>query len=245
LTADASMPGLRAYGFLAVLLLVALRAFGAAAQAALPPDESRTLGQPVADAVFVDAQGSALAVRSLAGRPVVVSPIFTRCQYTCPTITASLEQAVAQVGTPGEDFEVLSLSFDVADTPADLARYRARMDLPEAWKLARADAEALLPFLDSIDFRFISNPHGGFTHPNLVVVLSPELTVAKYLHGTAFEAEDLRAALALARGEGSVLHGIAPYLFVVGVLGALLAAFVLALLIGRIRSRPSKRADLH
>jgi protein SCO1/2 len=236
------MPGARANVLLALLLIAALRAPNAAAQGALPPDESRTLGQPVADVVLVDADGNPLALRSLAGRPVVVSPIFTRCRQTCPAITASLAHAVAQVGTPGEDFEVLSVSFDVADTPADLAQYRARMHLPEGWKLARADSEVLLPFLDSIDFRFISGTSGGFTHPNLVVVLTPELRVAKYLYGTAFEEDDLRAALALARGEGAAWQGLAPYLFVAGVIGALLAAFVVALLIGRIRSGASQRA---
>jgi len=234
------MSVLRASGLFTWLLIAALRAPEAAAQGALPPDESRTLGRPVAEVVFVDADANALALRSLAGRPIVVSPIFTRCGQTCPTITASLEQAVAQVGTPGEDFEILSLSFDVADTPADLAQFRERMHLPAGWKLARADSEALLPFLDSIDFRFISGPGGGFTHPNLVVVLSPELIVTKYLYGTTFEADDLRAALALARGEGSMGQGLAPYLFVVGVLGALLASFVVALLIGRMRSGPRR-----
>jgi len=194
----------------------------------------------VADAIFTDAEGRELSVHSLAGRPVVVSPIFTRCGYTCPMITASLRQAVAQVGVPGEDFEVLSLSFDVEDEPDDLARFRRRMDLPAAWKLARAESEVLLPFLDSLDFRFISNADGNFTHPNLVVVLSPELRVAKYLYGTAFEPEELRKALALARGEASRLHALAPYLFAVGVLGALVAAFAVALLVGRVRARASQ-----
>jgi protein SCO1/2 len=234
------MWGSRGKGVLAAALIATLAGAGAGAQTALPPDESRTLGEPVADAVFVAADGSPFAIRSLAGKPVVVSPIFTRCQHTCPTITSNLKRTVAQVGVAGEDFEVLSVSFDVADTPDDLARFHQRMHLPEAWKLVRADAEALLPFLDSLDFRFISDPNGGFTHPNLVVVLSPELIVTKYLYGKVFEAEDLRAALALARGEDTLLQAISPYLFVVGVLGALVAAFVVALLIGRARGKASK-----
>ncbi len=234
----------RKRGFVAAALLVVVAGAASDARAALPPDESRTLGRPVADAVFTDAQGRELAVRSLAGRPVVVSPIFTRCHHTCPTITASLKQAVAQIGVPGEDFEVLSLSFDVADTPEDLARFRRRMGLPEAWKLARAGSEVLLPFLDSLDFRFISDANGGFTHPNLVVVLSPELSVAKYLHGTAFAADDLRDALALARGEGAWLHALGPYLFVGGALGALAAALAVALRVGRPRRGPTPRAGV-
>lgn len=237
-----AIPAPSARALLAAFLIALFARDGVTAQTALPPDESRTLGQPVADAVFVDANGEALAIGSLAGKPVVVSPIFTRCHHTCPTITANLKRAVAEVGAPGADFEVLSVSFDVADTPEDLARYRQRMDLPEAWKLARADAEALLPFLDSLDFRFISDPSGGFTHPNLIAVLSPELVVTKYLYGKVFDPNDLRAALALARGEGSLLQALSPYLFVAGVLGSLAAAFAVALLLGRAKARTSPAA---
>ena len=115
MTAGAAMWGSRAKDVLAAALIATLAGAGAGAQTALPPDESRTLGEPVADAVFVAADGSPFAIRSLAGKPVVVSPIFTRCQHTCPTITSNLKRTVAQVGVAGEDFEVLSVSFDVAD----------------------------------------------------------------------------------------------------------------------------------
>lgn len=216
-----------------------LAAGAAGAQTTLPPNEELTLGRRVADANFLDEHGDTVELKSLAGRPVIVSPIFTRCHHVCPRITASLEQAVAEVGTPGETFEVLSLSFDTGDTSEDLVRFRSKLGLPPAWRLVRATSDELLPFLDSIDFRFISADDGTFVHPNLVVVLTPELEVARYLYGVDYEATDLRNALASARGETPFLDAVGPYLLVVGVLGALFTALVIGVLLTRSRASPS------
>jgi protein SCO1/2 len=208
----------------------------ASAQTALPPDETLTVGRRVADSVFIDEHGDAVELRSLAGRPLIVSPIFTRCHHVCPTITASLKQAVAELGTPGETFDVMSLSFDVADTDEDLSGFRSKLALPTAWRLVRATSDELLPFLDSIDFRFISADDGTFVHPNLVVVLTPDLEVARYLYGVDYRATDLRNALATARGESPFLDRVGPYLFVVGVLGALIATLVIGITLSRSRA---------
>lgn len=220
----------------AVVALVAAAGV-AGAQTALPPDESSTLGRRVADAVFLDEHGDPVQLQSLAGRPLIVSPIFTRCHHVCPTITASLKQAVAELGTPGDAFNVLSLSFDVSDGDDDLSRFRRKLALPATWKLVRATSDQLLPFLDSIDFHFISADDGTFVHPNLVVVLTPDLAVARYLYGVDYRAEDLSRALATARGDRPLLDALGPYLLVVGVLGALAAALAIGLTLSRSRAR--------
>jgi len=226
----------RLFGAVAAVLFAAAVA---RAQTALPPDERRTLGQRVADAVFRDEHGDPVELRSLAGRPLIVSPIFTRCHHVCPTITASLKRAVAELAEPGDAFNVLSLSFDVSDRDEDLGRFRSRLELPAAWRLVRATNDQLLPFLDSIDFRFISADDGSFVHPNLVVVLTPDLEVARYLYGVDYSAADLRKALASARGEHPLLDAVGPYLLVVGVLGALATALVIGITLSRSRARAS------
>jgi len=209
----------------------------AGAQTALPPDEARTLGRRVADAVFLDEHGGRVELRSLAGRPLIVSPIFTRCHHVCPTITANLKAAVSELGTPGDAFNVLSVSFDVSDDDEDLRRFRSKLELPATWALVRATSDELLPFLDSIDFRFISADDGSFVHPNLVVVLTPDLEVARYLYGVDYRAEDLRRALATARGEHPLLDAVGPYLLVVGVLGALVTTLLIGITLSRSRAR--------
>jgi protein SCO1/2 len=237
----ASRPLLRRLVAAAAALLAA---GSAVAQTTLPPDESRTRGRRVADAVFRDERGEAVELRSLGGRPLIVSPIFTRCHRVCPAITASLKRAVAELGGAGDGFEVLSLSFDVGDTDEDLRGFRHRLGLPETWRVVRATSDQLLPFLDSIDFRFISADDGSFVHPNLVVVLTPELEVARYLYGVDYRAGDLRDALATARGERLLLDSMGPYLFVVGVLGALVATLGIGLVLSRARRRARSAVPL-
>ncbi|UCE87189.1 MAG: SCO family protein, partial [Deltaproteobacteria bacterium] len=101
---------------LAAVLGATLSASAAFSQPALPPNETGTIGRRIADARLVDANGDELRVRSLAGKPLIVSPIFTRCRHVCPRITANLKSAIAGLGAPGEDFNVLSVTFDAGDT---------------------------------------------------------------------------------------------------------------------------------
>jgi protein SCO1/2 len=211
----------------------------AAAQPALPPDETKTLGRRVVDAQLRDEHGRELAVSSLEGKPLVVSPIFTKCQHVCPRITSGLKQAIEPVGVPGEEFNVLSVSFDTSDTEEDLMRFRQRLDLPEGWKLTKASSEELLPFLESLDFHFLSQKNGGFIHPNLVVFLTPDLRVAKYLYGVDYDPGDVRTALEIARGRGLLLDRLAPYIFLVGVLGMIATSFVILVTWKRSRPRAS------
>jgi protein SCO1/2 len=200
------------------------------------------VGRPTADVRLVDENGEEFRVRSLEGKPLVVSPIFTRCHHVCPMITANLKAAIADVGVPGEDFNVLSVTFDAKDTEEDLAGFKERSKLPEAWKLARGESEQVLPFLDSIDFRFISQKDGQFIHPNLVVFLTPDLTIAKYLYGTDYSAADVRKALDIALGRGWLLNRIAPYVFLIGVLGMIGALFVILVTLRRARTAAKNAA---
>jgi protein SCO1/2 len=212
---------------LVAVLAAVCSAPAAWAQTALPPNEPEMVGRRVADARFVDENGDALDVRAFEGKPLLVSPIFTRCHHVCPMITANLNAAIADVGVVGEDFNILSVTFDAKDTEEDLRRFKERSKLPEAWKFARGESEEVLPFLDSIDFRFISQKDGQFIHPNLVAFLTPDLTIAKYLYGTDYDEADVRGALDIALGRGRLLNALAPYIFLIGVLGVIGTLFVI------------------
>ena len=70
----------------------------------------------------------------------------------------------------------------------------------------------------------------------MVVVLTPDLEVARYLYGVDYRAADLRNALATARGESFFLDAIGPYLLAVGVIGALVTTLVIGVLLTRSRA---------
>ncbi len=186
------------------------------------PDAARLRGHRVPDVVLRDDAGRSFRLRELAGRPLILSPVFTRCPHACPMITRSLREALEPVGPPGERYGVLTLSFDPADTPADLAAFRRAHDLPAPWRLAVGDSAEVRRLLESLDFGFVRVP-GGFAHPNGVFVLDDSLRVSDWISGLVFDTDELRRAVGRAHlSMGSTLVRRArPYLALVAALGAL------------------------
>lgn len=200
----------------------------AAAQTILPPDEKKTRGSVVPDVTLLSEDSTAFQLSSLAGKPIVVSPIFTTCPSTCSEITGSLRDALAAIGEPGVGYQVLTVSFDPADGPAALRAYRDRLSLPPGWRLATATPENLARLLGAIDFQYAPLPEGGFAHANTIAVLSPALAVSGYVHGVFFEEKEVRAALEHAAADVSLVRHYRPLILLVAVvaLATMLAVLV-------------------
>lgn len=181
------------------------------------PDESRVRGTHVPDIALLRDDSTTVMLSSLAGRPVVVSPIFATCQSTCPMITASLRDALGEIGEPGVGYHVLTISFDPADGPSTMRMYRRQMALPGGWTLAVANEEDRKKLFDAIDFHVEALAGSGFAHPNAIAVLTPTLVVSSYAYGVSFEAKDLRRRLEVATQEASFVRHYRPIIIAVAV----------------------------
>jgi protein SCO1/2 len=221
----------------ALVLPAMLAALAVRAQHVLPPDEGKAVGVAVPRVWFVDENGDTLRVEDLAGSPLIVSPVFTACPHVCPAITASLVSALDGVGGVGRTFNVLTLSFDPADTPVALRLYREKTAMPPEWKLASGYPDQVGPFLDALDFDFTALADGGFAHANAVVFVSSDLEVSGYLHGLMYTAEEVKAALRVAAGRRSLVERARPWLLA----AAFVTLFTTALVIiaATRRSSPS------
>ncbi len=210
-----------------VALWLALGAPAVRAQMALPPDEKRTHGAQVPDVTLTGEDSTSFKLSTLAGKPVIVNPVFTTCEQTCPMITSNLRTALGEIGEPGVGYQVLTISFDPADGPAQLREYRKKLDLPAGWKLAVASPEDRKAFLDAIDFNYEALPDGGFVHANVIAILTPTLNVSSYAHGVTYEANDLRAKLERATRESSLVRHYRPYIALAAAMGLISIAVVL------------------
>lgn len=213
---------------------VAMLATAVAAQVPAPPDESKTRGHVVPDVTLVDDHGTTFRLSELGGKPLLVSPIFTHCQGACIAITSTLKDAVASAGTIGTDFNVLTLSFDPADSVESMHAYREAHQLPDAWKLAVASAEDRTALLDAIDFHFVTLDGGAFNHVNEVAVLDRNLAVSGYLHGTFHTKETVVAALQVANGKRG-LEGRGNLVLLVAVVGIIASLVSMLTLLTRRR----------
>ncbi|GAB6065252.1 SCO family protein [Aquifex pyrophilus] len=210
----------------------------------IPPNESKTIDTYVpGDIRLVDSFGNKFQLKDLKGKPIIISPIYTRCKAACPLITKNLLKVIPKVGEPGKDFWVLTLTFDPKDTLEDIRRYREKYNIDgRGWKVVKAKTtEDLFKLLDAIDFRFMTAGE-EFIHPNLIVVLSPELQIKDYLYGVNYSYLELANALRIARGELALPEKFRSYLFIVGMVGVAGTSVYLLYLINRILQKRKKAA---
>ena len=177
------------------------------------------LGRAVPPINWVDESGRTRVLSEFAGFPVVILPIYTRCQTACLQNTDQLKNALADVSTDPRGFRVVLFSFDPTDTSAALANYRRREAIPLAWSIGRASQPEIDALLESIGFQ-AGKAGREFVHPNLVVFLDSKLRIAKWIYGTDYSAKDVDFALKVAAGESDWIGQHWQWLYAVCLFGA-------------------------
>jgi protein SCO1 len=165
------------------------------------------------DLAFRDETGREVRLGDYFGqRPVVLSLVYYECPMLC---TLTLNGLVSAMGvlpwTPGQEFELVTVSFDPRETPAQAAAkkkaYLARYKRPEAaagWHFLTGDEPALRALTKAVGFRYAwDGPSQQFAHPAGLVVATPDGRMARYLFGVEYAPKDLRLALVEA-SEGKV-----------------------------------------
>ncbi len=209
-------------GGLIALLFFIFTAFSQEGSTGIPPNESKTLGQKLPNVRLIDTQGREFHLYDLEGKPVILSPIYTNCTSACPIITDSLKKVIPKLGIPGKDFWVLSLTFDPTDGLTNIKDFQKKHGIDGyGWKVVMAkNKKDLFELLDAIDFRFMSVPESkDFVHPNLIVFISPDMKIKRYLYGVVFKEEDMEKALGYALGKESFIDKLYRWFFFIGLIG--------------------------
>jgi len=164
-------------------------------------DEPRYLGTPIDRAtVLEDSEGRPFTVGELLGKPVILLLSYYGCDGSCPTMNLELAKVLARVERfqLGRDYRVLTLSFDGRDTPATAAEFLRKTGTTpvEGWRHAVLREREVRGFAGSVGFNFFwSDAARAFLHPNVLVFLTPEGRVARYIYGTRMDARTIELAL--------------------------------------------------
>jgi len=177
------------------------------------------LGGTVAlDATFAGEDGSPVTLRQLIHTPTILALVY----YNCPNVCDYLLTGVAGVlkglpAEPGTDFNVITISIDDRETPAD-ARRAKRIGLeciekpfpPESWRFLTGTVPNIAAIADSVGLRFVRRDT-YFDHPVGIIILSPAGKIVRYMNGADFLPADLKLSL-LEASEGRVGPTIARFL---------------------------------
>ena len=179
----------------------------------------RKLGDRIpTDLTFQNEDGESVALETyLDGEtPVVLNLVYHNCPMLCGLMldgfTSSLE---SMAWTPGEEFRVLTVSFNHREGP-EIARekkerYVERLGRPgaaEGWHFLTGDSTAVQKLTSAVGFNFRWVPEEQeYAHPTAQVFLSGEGMVTRYIYGIEIPSGDMRKALVEA-SNGSVGNAI-------------------------------------
>ncbi len=154
------------------------------------------------DAVFRDEQGRPVTLRSLIDRPTILVLVYYRCPGVCSPLMSGLVEVLDKVArVPGRDYRIISLSFAETEKPALAAAKKAnylaafRRPFPaDAWRFLTGAKEPIRAVTDSIGFRY-QLVDGEYAHPAVLVFLSPQGRIVRYMSGLTFLSFDVHMAI--------------------------------------------------
>jgi protein SCO1/2 len=171
-----------------------------------PPEEiglDERLGAHIPlDLSFADERGETVALRDLVTGPTIIVPVYYGCPNVCSFLQGGLAQALPGIRLkPGEDYRVLSVSFDETETPATAAKARSiyyatlGKDFPaDAWLFLTGDLPAIQALTSAAGYRFTRRGN-DFLHPVAVFIVDGDGQIVRYLQGTSFLPMELTLAL--------------------------------------------------
>lgn len=154
---------------------------------------------------FRDHVGQAVSLDQFFGeKPVILSLVYYECPMLCTLELNGLLRTLKSLEmTAGDDFTVLTVSFDPGETPELAATkrrsYLQRYDRPKAhggWHFLTGNQDNITKLCEAVGFRYVyDSERDEYAHASGIIVLTPEGTIARYFYGIDFPAKDLRLGL--------------------------------------------------
>jgi protein SCO1 len=169
-------------------------------------DLEQKLGAQVPlDVELRDEAGKTVTLKDYFGRrPLILSLVYYSCQDLCPLTLDGLVRGMRPLSfNMGDQFDVLTVSFDSRDTSAlaaakksDFVKQYSRPDAEKGWHFLTGDETAIRRLTEAVGFRFnYESENGRFGHATGIMLLTPDGKIARYFYGIEFSPRDLRLGL--------------------------------------------------
>ncbi len=165
-------------------------------------------------ATFFDERGEEVELGSFfeRGRPVLLTLNYYRCPMLCGLQLNGLVAGLEELAwTPGQEFEMVTISIDPLETPALAAEkkrnYIERYGRPSAaagWHFLTGRQAEIERVAETLGFSYARDSETGeYAHAAVVFVATPDGRVARYLYGVEYPPKNLRLAL-LEAADGTI-----------------------------------------
>ena len=155
------------------------------------------------DAMLVDEHGDTVIIGDLIDKPTILNFVYYRCPGICSPLMDGLSSVMdASDLVLGEDYQALTISFDPRENTELAIRkknnYLALMDKKEeaenGWFFFTSDSANISRLTEATGFRY--KPTGNdFIHAAVLVIVSPEGKISRYMNGIYFLPFELKMSI--------------------------------------------------
>ena len=140
---------------------------------------------------FRDENGRQVRLADLVSGPTIILPVYYSCTNVCYNLQWGLARSLPQIKSrPGEDYRVISISFDENETPQLATKFKRvyltamHAPFPEnGWRFLTGDAANIRRLTEAAGYRFQRRGR-DFIHPVASLIVSGDGTIVRYLYGT-------------------------------------------------------------
>jgi protein SCO1 len=174
--------------------------------------------------LLINEKGEQVWLKDVIDKPTIINFVY----YRCPGICSPLMEAVASVMdksdlTPGEDYQVLTISFDPSET-IDLGirkktNYLNLMsnkvdEAKKGWLFFTSDSASIIRATNATGFKY-KRTGNDFLHAASLTVVSPDRKITRYLNGMYFLPFEWKMAIIEAsKGKsGATLNKVLRYCY--------------------------------
>jgi protein SCO1/2 len=157
------------------------------------------------DLAFQDESGREVRLGQYFGqKPVVLALVYYDCPMLCTLVLNGLLHSIEQLKyNVGQQFEVVTVSFDPMEKPALAAAKKAiyvglygRLNAGAGWHFLTGEEPSIRRLAQAVGFRYNYDPNTRqYVHAAGIMVLTPAGSVASYFYGIAYPSGNLRLAL--------------------------------------------------
>ncbi|MCZ6612603.1 MAG: SCO family protein [Planctomycetota bacterium] len=212
MTERRSISGLASAGALLSVMVWAYSGQSAVGQSTVsdPPEgvgiDERLNERLPLDLQFTDDSGRAVTLGEYfdRGMPVILTPVFYRCQMLCTATLTGLAEALDEIEwSAGEEFQIVTFTID-PDEAHQLAQVKKRNYLTlydrataaGGWHFLTGDEASIAALTDAIGFRYrYVERTGQYAHAASIIVCTADGRVARYINTVMPRSKTLRKAI--------------------------------------------------
>lgn len=190
------------------ILLILLPVFGVQGQSKIYDSNEPEIGVaehlgetlPL-DLVFNNEKGENVRLGDVINKPTIVTLVYFDCPGLCSPLLDGVSEVMEQMDLElGTDYDVLTVSFNTADTPERAVEKKQNflkkrsLEQAEHWTYLTGDSASIARLVDAIGFKY-KKAGNDWIHAAVITVVSPQGKITRYLYGTRFLPFDVKMAL--------------------------------------------------